>query len=255
MSLVAMLIRPGELQVSVEDTGIGIPLDKQKTIFTMFGKLDSGQLNPQGCGLGLSISSMLVDKLGGGAIQVTSIPQLGSKFFFEIPIETESSPLCLTFETDEDFVDIADEHTQITDSSCANPSNNPISAQILIVDDAPFNRLVLRKILETAGYSYAEASTGLEAVSMIGAAWDRQTPFSVILMDVEMPEMDGISATRELGRRVEQGLLPLLPVIIGCSAYCTEEDRANAKAAGMTDYIEKPIARGRLFELLTLYCH
>jgi len=255
VTLVAMLSRAGELQVSVEDTGIGIPSDKQQTIFTMFGKLDSGQLNPQGCGLGLSISSMLVGKLGGEQIRVCSLPQLGSIFSFQVPMAAEPSPQLLTEESDEELVDIANERFQTYDSGCVATTRNPASAQILIVDDAPFNRLVLRKILESAGYSYAEASTGLEALIIVKAACDREKPFSVVLMDIEMPEMDGITASRELGRMLAQGVLSAVPVIIGCSAYCTEEDRATAKASGMTDYIEKPISRQRLFELLRLYCH
>jgi CheY-like chemotaxis protein len=250
-----MLVRPGELQVSVKDTGIGIPLDKQRTIFTMFGKLDSGSLNPQGCGLGLNISSMLVEKLGGGAIQVTSTPQSGSTFSFKVPIPSElprkeSSMEGLVIPSE--LIEIPKEQQCVPSSNCRNSS---LKAQVLIVDDAPFNRLVLRKILKAANYSYSEASTGLEAVRMVRAALDKGSPFSVVLMDIEMPEMDGITATRELGRLVAQGRLPSLPVIIGCSAYCMEEDRANARAAGMTDYIEKPISRQRLFELIRLYYH
>jgi CheY-like chemotaxis protein len=157
-------------------------------------------------------------------------------------------------EIDRDARDIPSERVSLIFSQDI-VTHAPTQAEVLIVDDSSFNRLVLRKMLESAGYSYAEASTGLEAVSMIRAAWDREKPFSLVLMDVEMPEMDEITATRELGVLVAQGLLPSLPVITGCSAYCMEEDRANARAAGMTDYMEKPISRQRLFELLRFYYH
>jgi len=258
VTLVAMLSRAGELQVNVEDTGIGIPSDKLQTIFTMFGKLDSGQLNPQGCGLGLSISSMLVGKLGGEQIRVISTPHCGSVFSFKIPVSAsflEPFVGSLIAEVDEDILDIPNERIRLVSSAQDILVQSSVNAQVLIVDDSPFNRLVLRKILTTVGYSYAEASTGLEAVSMVKAACDRGSSFSIVLMDIEMPEMDGISATRELGRLLAQGVLSALPVIIGCSAYCTEEDRATAKASGMVDYIEKPISRQRLFELLRLHYH
>jgi CheY-like chemotaxis protein len=126
-------------------------------------------------------------------------------------------------------------------------------AQVLIVDDSPFNRLVMRKILETVGFTYAEASTGLEALNMVRSAYEREAPFSVVLMDIEMPEMDGITATRELLQLAANGEVTL-PVIIGCSAFSTEEDKAAALASGMAHYLEKPVARVRLLELVAAYC-
>jgi CheY-like chemotaxis protein len=251
-----MLSESGKLQVSVEDTGIGIPPDKLQAIFDTFGKMENIELNPQGCGLGLSISSMILQKLGGETIYVKSTPHKGSTFSFQISIfseEREKELVVQTLEIEDELIEIPAEYVVV-----ANPNNGVYSssfAKILIVDDAPFNRLVLRKILETAGYSYAEASTGLEAVSMVRAAWDRESPYSVVLMDVEMPEMDGITATRELLGLAASGLLGSVPVIIGCSAFSSEEDRAAALAAGMTHYLEKPVSRGRLLELVSEYYH
>ena len=250
-----MLSRSGELQVSVEDTGIGIPADKLQSIFIMFGKVGNNDLNPQGCGLGLSISSMLVTRLGGGPIEVVSMPQHGSIFSFKIPISANVVCTDLQMLTDfiEDFNEIPNERILSLESSLTVSTLSAHQAQVLIVDDAPFNRLVLRKILEAAGYSNAEASTGLEAISMVRAACDRESPFSVVLMDIEMPEMDGITATRELLDLVNRGVLGSIPVIIGCSAFSSEEDKAAALAAGMTYYLEKPVSRIRLLELVSAH--
>jgi CheY-like chemotaxis protein len=251
-----MLSESGKLQVSVEDTGIGIPPDKLKVILSMFEKVDSNGCHPQGCGLGLSITAMLLARLEGGPIQVQSAPQIGSIFSFLMPISS-GSPFSDYFA----YPEFTDEHSEIPferhqslGSALTMTSLSTPSAQVLIVDDVPFNRLVLRKILETAGYSYAEASTGLEAVSMVRAAWDRESPYSVVLMDVEMPEMDGITATRELLGLVASGVLGNAPVIIGCSAFSSHEDRAAALSSGMSHYLEKPISRTRLLELISPLC-
>ena len=80
-------------------------------------------------------------------------------------------------------------------------------------------------------------------------ACERGSPFSVILMDVEMPEMDGITATREILQLAANGEVDL-PVIIGCSAFSTKEDKADALASGMTHYLEKPISRTHLVEVV-----
>ena len=252
VALVATISGTGKLQVSVEDTGIGIPLDKQKSIFTMFGKLDSGELNPQGCGLGLSISTMLVERLGGKSIKIASTPHEGSTFSFKIPISPDyCDRLSIITEENEEMTDIACEHIR---SDAAVQNSHAQHSQVLIVDDVPFNRLVLRKILAEAGYSFDEASTGLEAIQHILAACNQGNPFAVVLMDIEMPEMDGITATRELRSLAAQDAELTLPVIVGCSAYCTEEDKKTALAAGMTEYLEKPISRVRLSQVLSQYC-
>jgi CheY-like chemotaxis protein len=245
-----MLSESERLQISVEDTGIGIPFDKQQSIFALFEQLENRELNPQGSGLGLSISSMLVARLEGDPIQVISAPQAGSTFFFQIPITSApSAPPAVAAEEDE-AMDVPNERFLVDNAS---DSHHVLQhSQILIVDDAPFNRLVMRKILEVAKYSYAEASTGLEALHIVKAACERNCPFAVILMDIEMPEMDGITATRELLRLASSGTI-VLPVIIGCSAFNTEEDKAAALASGMTHYLEKPVSRNRLLELISLY--
>ena len=192
---------------------------------------------------------MLVERLGGKGIAVTSILQEGSVFSFKIPI-CRGRGRQLTTYASEELLDIATEGHPAQTSGCGSFI---ASGQVLIVDDSPFNRLVLRKVLEAHGYSYAEASTGLEAISMIQEAADHQMQFEVVLMDIEMPEMDGITATLELAERVRQGELDRLPPVIGCSAYCTEEDKSNAVAAGMSDYLEKPISRDQLLQVLSRY--
>ena len=242
-----------KLQVSVEDTGIGIPPDKKQTIFTLFGKIDSGEINYQGCGLGLSISSMIVTNLGGETIQVDSELQRGSIFTFAIPISRGADPETphLNLESDDEQIEIPSERIA---SSPVAANQRAAAAEVLIVDDSPFNRLVLRKILSASGFTFAEASTGREAVDKVQAACVNGHPFPVVLMDIEMPEMDGITATREIVALASSGQIHRAPVIIGCSAYSTVEDKAAALAAGMAHCLEKPVARIQLVGLITQYC-
>ena len=255
ITLVAQLTPSNGVKVSVEDSGIGIPEDQQTRIFTLFGKLDGNEaLNPQGCGLGLSISTLLVQKLGADCIHVTSRPGYGSTFSFEIPISTDeaASPRYVL----EQVTDIPDEYDfrlrgiQWRDLSA--PVN--MTADVLIVDDTSFNRLVVKKMLESQGLTCAEASTGLQAVTMLLASQSTGKPFRVVLMDIEMPEMDGLSATREIRSLQERGVLQQSVLIVGCSAYSSEEDKQQALASGMNDYLEKPISRTRLCEVIAAYC-
>jgi CheY-like chemotaxis protein len=239
----------------VEDTGIGIPEDQQDQIFTLFGRLDGNQmLNPQGCGLGLSISTILLQKLGGDCIRVTSRTGCGSTFTFEVSIsQGEQSHLSYVLE---DVAEAPDEYlTFIRGIQLCSAQNAYVSsADVLIVDDVSFNRLVAKKMVEAFGLKCAEASTGLQAVTMILASVTQGKPFKVVLMDIEMPEMDGLTATREIRTLEERGVLPKSLVIVGCSAYSSEEDKQQALASGMNHYLEKPISRTGLFDLVTANC-
>jgi len=105
----------------------------------------------------------------------------------------------------------------------------------------------MRKIPETRGSSYAEASTGLEALTMVRSTCERGSPYSVVLMD-------RVTANRELLQLVADREVVDLPVIIGSSAFSTEKDKAAALASSMRHYLEKPIARTRLLELVSSYC-
>jgi CheY-like chemotaxis protein len=232
----------------VKDTGIGIPSCDIGKLFRLFGKLEGYEgLNPQGCGLGLSISNHIVESLSGGHISVQSTVGKGSIFAFDVDLGFAAlykDPIMADPTTDVD-----DESPLLKNRlrfSFENTQRNCV-ADILIVDDSDFNRIVARRIIETQGFVCEEAVTGLQALNRVRELLGAGKMYKLILMDIEMPEMDGVTATREirsLFRPHEQ------PVIVGCSAYSSPEDREVSLAAGMNYYLEKPMQREQLISLL-----
>jgi CheY-like chemotaxis protein len=188
-----------------------------------------------------------VESLSGGHISVQSKVGKGSIFAFDVEIGLTATESERT--TRDPITDMSEEDPPIINSPlCYSSENGPAStpAQILIVDDSDFNRIVARRIIETQGFVCEEAVTGLQALNQVRERLASGVLYKLILMDVEMPEMDGITATREIrGLLTEQQL-----VIVGCSAYSSPEDREAGLAAGMNNYLEKPLQREQLFDLL-----
>ena len=238
------------LKVIVRDTGVGIPAHDLGKIFHMYSRLDENR-TMQVCGLGLSIASALVQKLGNCAISVKSTPGKGSTFSFEVNITDYSEDLMALTEADESETEEADypicvmlPRTFSSPHEFDTPHRYP---EILIVDDVPFNRKVLRSMLEHDGYLCEEAGTGLQALRLVQKRQLQGRPFRVVLMDVDMPEMDGLSATRAIRDDPE---LVHFPVIIGCSAYCSEADRDMALESGMSEYLFKPLMKAELLRVV-----
>jgi CheY-like chemotaxis protein len=243
-----------QLKITVRDTGIGIPECDLPKIFQMFSKLDDN-CKLQMCGLGLSISSALVKKLGEGTITVQSDLGKGSAFTFEVDIlERQEASIRLQTEDetmareDETFSSILIPESTSSIHNFDYPHPYP---EVLIVDDVPFNRSVIRKMLEIDGYLCEEAGTGLQALTIVRKRSMQGRPFRVVFMDVDMPEMDGITATRAISELQHEDPQMLLPVIIGCSAYTSEADITVGLEAGMRDYICKPIFRDELLRLMS----
>jgi signal transduction histidine kinase/ActR/RegA family two-component response regulator len=243
----ALLNASGQLTIRVKDTGIGISVSDQSKIFRLFGKLEGHeQINPQGCGLGLSISNYIVASLGGGHITVKSKVGKGSEFAFDVDIGLLSS---------EQVPDIGDPITDMIDEDppmVQSPLSShllklAVPAQVLIADDSDFNRIVARRIIEVQGFTCEEAVTGLQALNQVRERLETGINYKLILMDIEMPEMDGNTATREIRELIGGGEQPM---IVGCSAYSSTEDRETSLAAGMDHYLEKPLQRELLYELL-----
>ncbi len=210
--------RQYELHFSVIDTGIGIPEEKTDRLFQSFSQIDSTITRKYGgTGLGLAISRRLVE-LMGGEIWVVSQPGLGSTFHFTIIAEEA-------------------EEISIPVDSCAKKAKTDASRKnarplrILLAEDNAVNQKVAIQMLKRLGYSADVAGNGLEVLQAI----ERQ-PYDVVLMDVQMPEMDGLVATQEIRK-----LWPKGPRIIAITAYALKGDRERCLAAGMDDYISKPI--------------
>ena len=251
IEVVAVSVSDSHAGVRVFDTGIGIHEDNLDKIFTLFGKVSGNEkLNPQGCGLGLGISNMLVKSLGGHGLHVRSKRHSGSVFGFEFLI-TSADPGPMQEDPTNETPETWEGVEQITIPGPVSVNNSEAFPSILIADDVDYNRIVLRRLLESVGYDCEEATTGLQVLQLTRLRASHGRPYSIIFMDVEMPEMTGLSATLELWQMVARGELDSSPVIIGCSAYSSAEDREKCLRAGMQHYLVKPIDREVLFDLVT----
>ena len=211
------------LRGKVIDTGIGISPEGIERLFKPFSQVDSSTTrNFGGTGLGLAICKRLSEAMGGG-IDVTSKDGQGSCFTFSV-----AAPV-VTHILSPEMAPATGQGEPIKDTE-DNPS-------ILIVDDNPINRKVLSMILRVGGYQdIAFAENGAEAIRHV-----RDYPTEIVFMDVEMPVMDGMTATREI--RAAARTTDLNPWIIGLSANVWQDTVSRALAAGMNDYLSKPVRR------------
>jgi two-component system, sensor histidine kinase len=219
-----------ELQIEVRDTGIGIPLEKQSTIFEAFAQADGSMTRRfGGTGLGLTISSRLVS-LMGGSISVESAAGKGSCFRFTIRAEAAAEPSQTLDET-------AAEVSRLPEKSAAH------AIRALLVEDNPVNQQVVLRLLQKHGHQVTLASNGREALeALIGAEFD------IVLMDVQMPVMTGLEATEAI-RRTERGSSRHIP-IVAMTAHAMTGDKELCLASGMDGYLSKPIRPKDLLEAL-----
>jgi len=209
------------LRFRVEDTGIGIPPDKLDQIFDPFYQADASITRHfGGAGLGLAISRQLAEKMGG-VIQVESAYGQGSVFTFRLPVQG----------VDEGVSAGDDGPTERGDSTA---EENMRALAILVVEDNPFNQKMAALFLEKQGHSVFTAQTGREALRILEG-----DVFDIVFMDVQMPEMDGIDATKAIRER-EKETGEHIP-IVAMTAHAMSGDREICLTAGMDDYISKPI--------------
>ncbi len=228
------------LRISVSDTGIGIPLEKQEIIFESFAQADGSTTRRfGGTGLGLSISRQLVE-LMGGRMWVESEVGKGSAFHFTCNFEEGNAPV-----TDQERalgVSVVEERL-IEASVSVQDKRKGLPLNILLSEDNPVNQKLAIRLLEKAGHRVTLASTGREAV----AAWENAgTPgFDIVLMDIQMPEMDGMEATAAIREREKKSgrHIPILAM----TAHAMRGDKERCLASGMDGYISKPIHPDGLF--------
>jgi signal transduction histidine kinase/two-component SAPR family response regulator len=227
------------LRFSVRDTGIGIPEDSLSSIFESFTQVDSGYTRKKtGTGLGLAISKRLAELLGG-TLWVESMEGEGSTFYLlltmpvaredEAPLEPEAEAEAVPEPEEEEEPEAIPEQ----------PTMN-----ILLAEDNQINSIMAMELLEEAGHRVTAVENGEEALQALEAG-----DYDLVLMDVQMPVMDGVTATRMI-RESESGKFdPEIPVI-GLSAYAMKGDRERFLDTGMDYYVTKPLEAEYLFNIL-----
>ncbi|MBL3588589.1 MAG: PAS domain S-box protein [gamma proteobacterium endosymbiont of Lamellibrachia anaximandri] len=213
------------LHFCVSDTGIGITPEHQQKLFQSFSQADSSTSRRYGgTGLGLTISKRLTE-LMGGKIWVVSQPDKGSDFHFTVQLEAGDP----------------EQHKE-TDLDTKNKQIDDFSGiRVLLVEDNEINQELAKELLSDRGFIITSVWNGKEAVEIL-----QKEHFDGVLMDIQMPVMDGYTATRIIRNQVKFKELP----IIAMTANIMESDRAKAKAAGMDDHIGKPLDVNELFTVL-----
>ncbi|MBI5790010.1 MAG: PAS domain S-box protein [Rhodocyclales bacterium] len=216
------------LHFEVEDTGIGIPAETLPRLFRAFEQADNSTTRKYGgTGLGLAITRRLAELMGGEA-GVSSQPGLGSRFWFTVVLSKAPATSAIPAAT------------PVIDAEAVIRRDFG-GCRILVVDDEPINREVAEMLLQDAGLVTDTADDGTQAVAMA-----RGTDYAVILMDMQMPRLNGLDATRQIRTIAGRGNTP----IVAMTANAFAEDKTRCTEAGMNDFLIKPYAPGVLFATL-----
>ncbi|MCB1891086.1 MAG: response regulator [Rhodocyclaceae bacterium] len=218
------------LRFSVSDTGIGIDAEDRALIFDAFAQADvSHSRRYGGTGLGLSISRQLIE-LMGGRLGLESTPGQGSTFWFEVPFAPATRAIV---------------ESAPTATARALPR---LHGHVLLAEDNAVNEVVAGAMLESFGLRVSVAQNGRQALEAVAAQ-----AFDVVLMDCQMPEMDGFEAARRIRRREAEKGVPAAArqTIVAVTANAIEGDRERCLAAGMDDYLSKPFSKADLHALLS----
>ena len=241
---VTLRVRPalgtaaGRVCFEVEDTGLGISPDERRDIFLAFHQADGNrQLAAQGTGLGLAISQRLVEAMGGSPIKVESQPGRGSRFWFEVPLA--AATVAEAAAAGEPATAPSEGEGYSLPRQVMGHGGAP--CRLLLVDDEPENRRVLRGFLQPLGFELEEASDGAECL----ARCSRHLP-DAVLLDLRMDGLDGFAVTRALREQHRGARLGIIAV----SASVFESDRQRAIDAGCDNFLPKPFAEQQLLGTL-----
>jgi len=244
---------PEAIVIRVKDTGIGIPESRRSRLFHDFMQVDASTSRKYGgTGLGLAICRQLVE-LMDGRIEVESQTGVGSEFCVRLPLPATIAPANLAACRELTPHGLPAPHVPGMESVCdsVGDSDNRPAAQgrLLLAEDNEINQMVAVELLKMAGWEVDVANNGVEAVAAV-----QRSDYDAILMDCQMPEMDGMTAAREIRLLEAAGRLPrytreLIP-IIAFTANAAPEDREQCLAAGMNAFAAKPLVMKQLLETI-----
>lgn len=233
----------GSLEFSVRDTGIGIPPDRVGLLFAPFSQVHTQTPTRGGTGLGLAISRRIA-RLLGGDVAVSSEPGVGSTFVFRLDLAAGD------LHADRELIHpsqlAAREPDAFQSPGSAHAPGTPrfSGRRILLVDDNPDNLRIVRFFLEETGATVTTAEDGARCLAAVFGAAAANLPFDAVLLDMQMPVMDGYTAAAQLRRAG-------VPVpVIALTAYAMSGDRDRCLAAGCDDYLSKPVVPAELYAAL-----
>ena len=246
MQLVTQLLKePGQKQkirFDVIDTGIGINADKIEKLYEPFTQADSSTTRQYGgTGLGLAICKRLLELLGG-TISVSSELEEGSTFSITVPTGLAGNLRLI----DDSIKSVED---KIDSKVTAETEARLDDCRVLLAEDGHDNQRLIRFIVQKAGAEVTVAENGQVAVDLVAKANSEGCPYDVILMDMQMPVLDGYEATKQLRNEGYAG------PIIALTAHAMATDRQKCLDAGCDDYSVKPINRQQLIKLVSDYAH
>ena len=224
-------VRNEYLEFYVRDTGIGISEENQSFVFNSFEQADTSTTRKYGgTGLGLAISKNLVN-LMGGEIRIHSVIGDGAAFYFTIP-----------------YRPVKEEQILKSDKAVRVKKKGALNHKILLVEDNEFNQILVGTILEEFGFSVEIAGDGQDAISK----YKSDSSIGIILMDIQMPILDGLEATMKIREIEQDGGKKRIP-IIALTAGVSESEKDEIIKAGLDDYVSKPIDRKHLLDILRRY--
>ena len=253
IELIATANSKGKMEVLVSDSGIGIAPSRLSLIFGAFESNRSRYFNPEGVGLGLHISNILSQELGGETIKAFSTVGKGSAFSFQVQIY-EAQPR----------IEELDQHPLPNEPEETSPIVIPSSIEmfcpgsyrskkVLVAEDNEFNRSILVEILSNQGFFCSEAKWGKEAVEQVQKYDSENKAFNLVIMDCDMPGMNGWEASKTINSYYVQGRINKLPNIVGYTGYNSERDIMRCFESGMVSYILKPSTPQNILRVVNSY--
>lgn len=245
VALKSLAVEEASLRFAVVDTGIGISDSNQQRVFAPFAQVDSSTTRQHGgTGLGLAIATDLIHAMGG-KLEVDSRLGEGSTFYFVAHIRRDLQPAPVNGQSAAPPAPPSETVPQPAKSASAaeRKAGKPQTGKlrVLLVEDLPANQMLVVHVLSRRGHEVEVAANGLRAVELVGSR-----PFDVVLMDLQMPDMDGFEATAAIRALPHGARTP----IVALTAHALPADRDRCLAAGMDDYIAKPLDIRQLVEVV-----